>query len=596
METINLDSTTLPTKSVIVYSDRAEVKRTVAVELKKGTTEIVVENVSAVIERQSVRVDGPGVIIQEVHYQELPTDENLEADKLHFLEVQKDELENERFGIEDEMASIRKRIEVLDGVAAQIAVGGSFASRSPSLSNIDDRKLISRRHTITGDSDEDVPSKFFFDESSLTNLAKFLTYYGETVRDMKKELRHRQRDCQLIAEKVDIFERQIDQLRCGAEYDKHRRNISIVVEAEAEGAVELFVSYQVYCVSWRPTYDIRASTAEDAEQHNLVQLCYYGLVEQNTGDDWKNAEMILSTSEPSIGGSPPQLGVLWTALRRPSRRSGSSRPRQASSAQQKWMSSVSDEDKGFVGSFDYDDTSDGAAYRRMLCDIHNRSSEENSVSAKGVDHNISTCFSIPRPVTIISNGADHKLLIAKIDLPCQYFHETVPSMSASAYLSAMVTNDSTMTLLPGRGSVFVNNCFITKTHLPLVTPNEEFCCHLGVDPSIKVEYRAPKVAHEQVGFMSKSTLVTHEQVVLVRSAKLFQKVRLTLKEQVPKSRDEKIKIAVVSPDLRTKTARLNLDHNLEWTVQLAPGEQKELPIRYTIEHPASEHVTFKVGV
>ena len=41
------------------------------------------------------------------------------------------------------------------------------------------------------------------------------------------------------------------------------RNISIVLESEKGGAAELDVSYQVWGVSWVPTYDIRVSTAED---------------------------------------------------------------------------------------------------------------------------------------------------------------------------------------------------------------------------------------------------------------------------------------------------------------------------------------------
>ncbi|ETN79907.1 hypothetical protein NECAME_09517 [Necator americanus] len=76
---------------------------------------------------------------------------------------------------------------------------------------------------------------------------------------------------------------------------------------ENAGAVELFVSYQVYCASWKPAYDIRAVTTAEGEQENSIKLCYYGLVEQNTGDDWIDTDMVLSTASPSIGGCAPQL-------------------------------------------------------------------------------------------------------------------------------------------------------------------------------------------------------------------------------------------------------------------------------------------------
>lgn len=44
--------------------------------------------------------------------------------------------------------------------------------------------------------------------------------------------------------------------------------------------------------------------------------------------------------------------------------------------------------------------------------------------------------------------------------------------------------------------------------------------------------------------MSKSTLMTHEQLISVRSAKVRQSVKITVKEQIPKSHDDKIKVRI----------------------------------------------------
>lgn len=46
--------------------------------------------------------------------------------------------------------------------------------------------------------------------------------------------------------------------------------------------------------------------------------------------------------------------------------------------------------------------------------------------------------------------------------------------------------------------------------------------------------------------MSKSTLVTHEQTICLRNAKVAQAVQITVKEQIPKSADEKIKVGMGS--------------------------------------------------
>ncbi|VDL63835.1 unnamed protein product [Nippostrongylus brasiliensis] len=341
------------------------------------------------------------------------------------------------------------------------------------------------------------------------------------------------------------------------------------------------------CIS--PIVDYMARTSADF--FRIFQLCYYGLVEQNTGDDWSDTEMVLSTSSPSVGGCAPQLATLSASIYRPSKQS-----RHASAARRKPIYTPSEEDMGF-GSFDCNEMADAAALHRYTTAQLSRSSEENSISTPSVENLASTCFSIPRTVSIPSNGVEHKVLVAVFDLTCSFMHDCVPSRCTSTFLSAVITNTTPFPLPPGDAAVYLNNGFVTKAHLRAVAPGDEFRCSLGVDPSIKVEYKTPTVTHDQVGFMSKSTLLTHEQVVSLRNAKVMQSVQVTIREQIPKSTDEKIKIAVVSPDIRSKTgeARINKDHNLEWTAVLAPGQHRDFLIKYTVEHPASESLSFKLA-
>lgn len=258
------------------------------------------------------------------------------------------------------------------------------------------------------------------------------------------------------------------------------------------------------------------------------------------------------------------------------------------------MYAASEEDMGF-GSFDCNEMTDAVALHRYNTVQLSRSSEENSISTPSVENLVSTCFSIPRTVSIPSNGVEHKVLVAVFDLTCSFVHECVPSRCSSAFLSAVITNTTPFALPPGDAAVYLNNGFVTKAHLRTVAPGDEFRCSLGVDSSIKVECKSPTVSHEQVGFMSKSTLMTHEQCISLRNAKVMQSVQVTVREQIPKSTDEKIKVCVVSPDIRVKNgeAKLNKDHNLEWTIVLAPGQHRDLTVKYTVEHPASESVSFK---
>ena len=48
----------------------------------------------------------------------------------------------------------------------------------------------------------------------------------------------------------------------------------------------------------------------------MIQVQYYGFIKQQTGEDWENAKLSLSTAQPSIGGSPPDLPTRILRFRR----------------------------------------------------------------------------------------------------------------------------------------------------------------------------------------------------------------------------------------------------------------------------------------
>jgi len=39
----------------------------------------------------------------------------------------------------------------------------------------------------------------------------------------------------------------------------------------------------------------------------FLQINYFGVINQKTGEDWTNARLILSTAQPGVGGTIPEL-------------------------------------------------------------------------------------------------------------------------------------------------------------------------------------------------------------------------------------------------------------------------------------------------
>ncbi|VDN32060.1 unnamed protein product [Cylicostephanus goldi] len=82
-----------------------------------------------------------------------------------------------------------------------------------------------------------------------------------------------------------------------------------------------------------------------------------------------------------------------------------------------------------------------------------------------------------------------------------------------------------------------------QTFLKSVSPGERFSCSLGVDTAIRIEYKPVKKYHEEVGYINKTSSTVYEQLIVVKNSR-SDAALITIKQQVPRSTDEKIKVRV----------------------------------------------------
>ena len=82
-----------------------------------------------------------------------------------------------------------------------------------------------------------------------------------------------------------------------------------------------------------------------------------------------------------------------------------------------------------------------------------------------------------------------------------------------------------------------------------VSPNETFNCSLGVDPQIKVTYHPrTKKTRSQGGLLSSRTVTTaSHQKITIKNNRGTAIPRLLVREQVPVSHDERLKVTLIEP-------------------------------------------------
>ncbi|PAA69028.1 hypothetical protein BOX15_Mlig001997g1, partial [Macrostomum lignano] len=551
---VELSGPDCPVRSVIVYLDKAEVSRQLKLRSRAGETEVVVRDLTAAIDGDSVRVELLGAAtITDVVFSAAPSQSDearRDADKLAATA----ELDRERRAAANAAGKLdraMKQREVLATYADALAKQPMPAECSGPY----DPKRVA---TLTG----------FFDlyEAQAARL-------DEDAAEAREALTRHQEAAAALETRLNEIEAQFNELK--------RREIRIYVESRQAADIELQLTYIVTRAKWTPRYDIRVRSNE-----SVLQIVYHGVVQQQTGEPWLGCRVSLSTSRPGVGGSAPPAAAHRAQFARSSGR-GSAAHRQQLSG------------KKFTGG--------GKQQQQQQQQPETIPESVNSTAGVGDEAAAapietqpvqSTKLDAPHLVSIPSDDGWHKVTVASIDLTPVFEYECVPQRSPYAYLKATVTNSSSYALLPGQANIFVDGCFVGKSELKAAAPLEEFQCQLGADRGIQVAYRP--VFRKRENAQSKVATVSHRQSIALRNCHA-RPVRMLLMEPLPVAGEDKIKVNLLEPAVkhpekydRQKPVRINRSNCVEWEFELGPDETRELVIRYNIDLPPGESLDYTV--
>ena len=125
--------------------------------------------------------------------------------------------------------------------------------------------------------------------------------------------------------------------------------------------------------------------------------------------------------------------------------------------------------------------------------------------------------------------------------------------------------------------------FEARSSIKTVAPTEKFVLNLGVDDAISVKRKLVNRLREDTGVLSRRVRTTYDVLITVQNNRTTAE-KLVVKDQLPISKDEKIVVTLIAPPARDITQ--DEDGTIRWSLDLKPGEKRELPLKISIEHPA----------
>jgi uncharacterized protein (TIGR02231 family) len=541
-----------------VYADRAVVTRTATVELPAGEHALTFERLPAELLDQSLQVSGRGTAAATI------LDVNAQTAYVDFTpNTRVQELENQIRDLQKQQRALDDRAQILNG-QREFVKRMLAASTGPII------------QPLGGDARGSGTLLDSRARPTLDEWQKLYIYSEDTFGKIAAELQSLDSQREDLKAKQAAFEQQLGELRGTG--GKSYKTVTVRVAVTEPGRLELTLKYAVPGASWAPSYDARLRAADRA-----VELAYFGLVRNGTGEDWNVIALTLSTARPSLGGGAPELRPWIVDVFRP-------KVVDEEMAMRPAIMAKAERARG--------DAAKSALAGAPAYPAESVEEKEAGVMAAAVETGVtSATFKIPVAVTLPANNTVQKVPIATVKLAADLQYQATPKLLEAAFLSANAINTTDYPFLAGAMNTFLDDTFVAASRLKTVMPGEKFELALGVDEGIAIKRRLVNRFSEDTGLTSKGRRITYEYLITITNHKKTAE-RVVFKEPTPVSRNEKIEVSLLTPserDVGTKEKPKEVtreeDARLVWRLDLKPGEKREVPLKFSVEHPASLNVT-----
>ncbi len=511
-------STTAEVKEATVFTSGAEVSNMARVNLPKGNIKLVIQNVARDIDVKSVQLAGPdGLTVLSIMPESMA-----DVDITHPVHRR----------LKDSLDAAQARRELLAN--RQVAAQGAL-------------KILNNDQLLSGGGGK----------VDLGDLSKLVDYYQVKAVELHVLITKLGKD---ITTEDKIITRLREQIRAYAG-DGGQLAIQLVSAKPIQG--ELTFSYMTYSASWQAYYDLRAKSISSP-----LQILYKARVIQNSGVDWKNVKLLLSTGNPSQSGTAPLLSPSYAVVVHPQEIAITAHGVNQRNVLQNRIQSIGTR---------------APMLEEVVTDAPDKELETPQATMN--ENQLSATFDIEVPYDIVSNGQPHSVTLKEYDHPALFKYYAVPKLDKDAFLLAEIRDFEKFNLVPGEANIIFENMFVGQSYINPAITMDTLNLSMGRDKAISIKReRVLDAKSTQVSGSSKRQTYTYE--LRVRNNK-SSTINMLLKDQYPISTDKSIEIELVNDGGAAVNKETGI---LTWTLSVRPGETQTYRFTFNVKHPKDKNV------
>lgn len=543
----NKFNATSDVKKVTVFLTGAELSHEAKVKLKKGQNIITFVGLSPRLDERSINLD-PGSADVNVLY--------INSHVNHLAERK----DNEKISnLKDSLELYRDKIALLKLEQEALSVEKSLLFKNQSIGGQPGVSMA----------DVEKSADFYRKRSNEINL---LIFKNDKLKSKLEKERSR-------------YSKQLNELDAIVNPPTSDITVTLVANKDMEAAMNF--KYIIPTAGWTPKYDIR--TEGTGAQ---VKLVYRAILFNNSGLDWKDVKITLSTASPEIGITVPQLGKWYLGNEQTAEADQLAQYLQVTPgvvATEKFQERAGNSEFSSKRGFE-ESNIDGSTIPKLNAngEMYDRvfggngiDKQKNQVMFKKIEVDmLSTEYTIDQPYTIYSDSKPYTVDVLEKTVNATYEYKAVPALEKDVFLQTRIALKDLPDLVSGDASVYFGGSYIGKTFIKTIDLEDSLAVSLGRDKKIQMIRKESKQDYQRsiVGNYEKEVLKYETTIKNTRDVPVF----IIIEDQVPvaSSSEQEVSVNDISGGLLDKPSG-----KVTWKYMMAPGETKVIKLGYTTKYP-----------
>jgi uncharacterized protein (TIGR02231 family) len=531
--------------AVTVYMQGADVVRLANVTLAKGEHRVILKDLPADIDPQSIRVEGLPSVAGSLAVASVDTRNQFTGSE---------DSDQRRLAFEAQIQTLSDERGTLDTIVNDSNQQRQF------LIGLADKQLVPQSST------DNVKS---IDVTQLTGLLDLVGARLALLAKTSQSAQLRQRD---IDKAVAELQAKMAEL---APDEQYQTEVIINVETSADVTADLRVSYRVNEATWSPYYDAKLDIG-DAAKPSTIEVIQRAEVTQSTGEIWDNVALTLSTARPSGATAAPEINEEEVAAIQQQRVTAAAPEPSPERFTENKAKSERDQLQQDA------EKPDATVRRKDLVNLQ----KQAVVEMAGFQAN----YKIETRVSVDNSGQSKKVRITSATQNAKLEAIAVPRLDPVAYLTAKYTMKGSGPQLAGPVNLYLEGTYVGQGALPLLNAGEEAKLGFGVDDQMKVTRKEVKRLSGEEGILTSSNV--EERVWDIAIENLHDvAMDVTVFDRVPFASQKDIEISEIEGMTKPTIRGVDKKRGVHsWTQKLEPKAKGNIKVGYRIAWPQGMQV------